>query len=317
MTDGIQAAADRHDTIVRQIAESFRNQIRSPILSSPRDVGLAFETVSFPSEDGTPLEGWFIPSPGSDRLVIANHPRWFNRAGLPGHLEPWKSKGESTGNDFAVDFVADYKILHDAGYNVLAYDLRNHGHSGVANGALVTSGIYESRDVIGALAYARLHAQLSGMAIGLLSRCLGCNSTFIAASRNPRAFDGVRCLVGVQPLSVRALMTRTLQAAGIDAARIEDLDRAIRLVTSFGIDDLSPVEAAKDFPIPAYLYQVRDDVMVLSSIVQQIFDNIPVKDKTLFWIEGTTRRYDGYTFFARQPRDILAWIEQRFTGAEA
>jgi hypothetical protein len=30
--------------------------------------------VSFPSRDGVPLEGWFIPAPGSGRLIIANHP---------------------------------------------------------------------------------------------------------------------------------------------------------------------------------------------------------------------------------------------------
>jgi hypothetical protein len=30
----------------------------------------------------------------------------------------------SSGNDVEVNLVPDYKILHDAGYNVLAYDLR-------------------------------------------------------------------------------------------------------------------------------------------------------------------------------------------------
>ena len=36
------------------------------------------------------------------------------------------------------------KILHDAGYNVLAYDLRNFGHSGAANGGIFTVGRYEA-----------------------------------------------------------------------------------------------------------------------------------------------------------------------------
>jgi hypothetical protein len=45
--------------------------------------------------------------------------------------------------------IPDYKILHDAGYNVLAYDLRNFGHSGAANGGIASSGIFEARDVAG------------------------------------------------------------------------------------------------------------------------------------------------------------------------
>jgi hypothetical protein len=37
--------------------------------------GLQFQDVTFPSRDGTPLEGWFVPAEGSDTVVIINHPR--------------------------------------------------------------------------------------------------------------------------------------------------------------------------------------------------------------------------------------------------
>lgn len=131
------------DARVQQIAEQIGNLSRSPIMHSPADHGLAYEDVSFPSQDGVPLEGWFIPAAGSTRLVIANHPMGFSRAGMPTHLEPWRSAWRPTGNDLEVNFVTDYKILHEAGYNVLAYDLRNHGHSGAANGAVNSSGIFE------------------------------------------------------------------------------------------------------------------------------------------------------------------------------
>lgn len=99
------------------IAEGFVSWPRAPLLHWPDEAGLDFEPVFFPSEDGVPLEGWFIPKAGSDRVVICNHPRWFNRAGLPSHLEPWKSFGASAGNDFEVDFIPDYRLLHDAGYH--------------------------------------------------------------------------------------------------------------------------------------------------------------------------------------------------------
>jgi len=299
--------------VLKNIANGYRDQFRTPILATPADANLDFENVTFPSRDGVPLEAWFIPKEGSDKLIIANHPRMGNRYGLSAHLEPLKSFGAVAGNDFEVSFIPDYKILHDAGYNVLTYDLRNHGHSGSGNGSLVSSGRYESRDVIGSLNYAKSRPDLSAMTIGLFSRCLGCNATMFAISREPEQFKNVRCMVGVQPLSVRAVMERILHLTGIPADRIDELDENIRLVTSFRLDDLSPLEAAKHVRIPSFIYQVRDDLMTYTSDVQAIFDNIPTEEKQLFWIEGTTRRWDGYSYFARHPEMMLAWFEKHMS----
>lgn len=198
----IQAANLTEDQIGRlldQMADSFQRQLRSPIVHLPSELGLIYEEVTFPSLDGVPLEGWFIPAEGSNRIIIANHPMGFSRSGIPAHLEPWRSIWRASGNDIEVDFIPDYKILHDAGYNVLTYDLRNFGHSGEANGGIASSGIFEARDVLGSLNYVRGRDDLRGMIIGLFSRCLGCSSTFRAMADNPAAFEGVRCLVGPQP----------------------------------------------------------------------------------------------------------------------
>jgi uncharacterized protein len=97
---------------------------------------------------------------------------------------------------FEVNLTPDYQILHDAGYNVLAYDLRNFGHGGAANGGIASSGVFEARDVAGSLTYARSRHDTRAMTIGLFSRCLGCSSTFAALTQFPEAFDRVRCLVG-------------------------------------------------------------------------------------------------------------------------
>ena len=103
--------------------------------------------IYFPSDDSIPLEGWYIPAKGgeSDELVIFNHALPMCRAGFPGHLgAPW--------NNFdavEIDFVIQMKHLTDAGYNVLAYDIRNHGNSGAANGGLSGIGLWEWRDCVG------------------------------------------------------------------------------------------------------------------------------------------------------------------------
>ncbi len=200
---------DEIAAVLKGIADAFKNQLRAPLLATPADAGLVFEDVTFPALDGVPIEAWSTPCEGSDKLIVANHPRGFNRHGSPSHLEPWKSLVAKAGNDIEVTFIPDYRILHEAGYDVLTCDLRHHGQSGVGNG-MVTSGKFESRDVVGSMRYVRGRADLAGMDVGLFSRCLGANSAIFALSRHPDKFERVRCLVAAQPLSPRFYYERQL-----------------------------------------------------------------------------------------------------------
>ncbi|TCB97187.1 alpha/beta hydrolase [Micromonospora zingiberis] len=308
MTEVRQAPAeDRIADLLNRIAAGFSYPPRSPVLRSPGELGLDVEDVTFPSRDGVPLEGWFLPAPGATRLVIANHPMGFTRAGLPTHLEPWHSAWAASGNGFEVDFVPDYRILHDAGYHVLAYDLRNHGLSGAGNGGISSSGLFEARDVVGALTYARHRPDTRDAAIGLFSRCLGASSTFAAMTQFPEAFEGVRCLVAPQPVTARVIMERRL--AMLDAAgRLDDLEQLIIRQTGIGFARRSPQEWARSVRVPTFLYQVRDDILTDPSDVQTMYDNIPITEKKLHWIEGTTARWDGYLEFQRRPEPMLDWF---------
>ena len=49
------------------------------------------------------------------------------------------------------------KHLTDAGYNVLTYDIRNHGNSSAANGGLSGIGQWEWRDCVGLKKYVDSH----------------------------------------------------------------------------------------------------------------------------------------------------------------
>ncbi|MDQ1033920.1 pimeloyl-ACP methyl ester carboxylesterase [Streptomyces sp. V3I8] len=209
-----------------------------------------------------------------------------------------------------VDFVRDYRILHDAGYNVLAYDLRNHGLSGAAHGGIIGSGWLEARDVLGSLNYARERADTRAMTVELFSRCLGANSTFAAMTRQPRAFDSVRCLVAPQPVTTSIILQHQLELAGVSRAHIGALDERIVLRTGISLAERDNREWAKAVTTPTFLYQVHDDVLTEPEDVQTMFDNIPVADKKLHWVEGTTVRWDGYLEFQRRPEPMLAWFQE-------
>ena len=300
---------EQNDEALQRFADGFSYLRRSPVLHSPTENALEFEDVTFLAHDGVPLEGWYIPASSSNKLIIANHPMGFSRSGMPAHLQPWKADWALSGNGFEVNLVPDYKILHDAGYNVLAYDLRNHGLSSAANGGVTTSGVIESRDVVGSLEYVRTRLETSKMAIGLFSRCMGGSATLSAMMRFPSAFEGVCCLVSPQPVTPRIIVERRLAKLGL-GDRLDDFDTYVRLRTSVGLDERIPQEWAKSVRVPTFLYQVRDDLLTNPGDVQAIFDNIPIADKKLQWIEGTTARFDGYLEFQRRPQPMLDWFAQ-------
>jgi len=131
-----------------------------------------------------------------------------------------------------------------------------------------------------------------------------------AMTRRPEVFEGVRCMVSPQPLSTGVALARALERFGIAAHYINELNERIKLVTSFSIDEFSPVPWAKNVRIPTLLYQVRDDLYTRPNDVQSMYDNIPIAEKKLTWIEGTTRRWDGYTYFQRNPAQMLEWFER-------
>lgn len=136
------------ERLLTMMAKGFVSPTRTPILKRPSDVGLEYEDVHFAAPDGVNLEGWFIPA-DSNRVVICNHFMGANRQGFPAHLSEWRRNTPG----FQIDFLPRYKALHDAGYNVLAYDLRNHGQSAESNGGRLGMGILEARDVVGSICY--------------------------------------------------------------------------------------------------------------------------------------------------------------------
>ena len=60
--------------------------------------------------------------------------------------------------------------------------------------------------------------------------------------------------------------------------------------------------------VPTFLIQVRDDTWSRPEDVQTTYDLLPIEDKKLFWIEGTTRRFDGYNYFGDHPEQMIEFL---------
>lgn len=284
--------------------------LRSFLFKTPDDHGMTgWSTLTIPSDDGVPLEAWYIPARGgeSNKLVIFNHALPMCRAGYPGQFgEPW-----SAFDAVEIDFVLQYRHLTDAGYNVLTYDLRNHGNSAAANNGLCGIGEWEWRDCVGVKKYVDSHPVLSRMDVALYSQCMGADSQYKAIHERPDLFGNVKCMVNPMVVSMGAIFDAFSDLQGIREYQ-PLIDLELMKMGAFVAAEMTPHRYAPSVKMPVLIVQVlRDSWTRNPEDAQATFDLLGSKEKELLWIEGTTRRFkDGYNYFGRYPEKILPFIDK-------
>lgn len=124
----------------------------------PQDFGLKGDTVSFRSQDGVALKGWWLPAEGTARasIIIAHGVDHTRQVMLP-----------------------RASFLVHGGYNVLALDLRGHGESAAQ---YASPGYLEARDILGAIQYIR--SRNENTPVGVLGVSYGAVAALLAASQS-------------------------------------------------------------------------------------------------------------------------------------
>lgn len=140
---------------------------RVAVDDDPGHHGLGFEAVAFVSRtDGTSLRGWYLPAPRSTGRAIVIVPGIDDNrlvGGVTLRLAP---------------------ALLEAGFDVLAFDLRGEGESG---GGPITFGAREQGDVLAAVDEARSRGAAR---VGVLAFSLGGAASILAAA-DPEAIDAL------------------------------------------------------------------------------------------------------------------------------
>ena len=130
----------------------------------PSQLDLSFEDISIQVGDGHTLSGWYIPAEASDKAVIFIHGHGADRH----------------------EGMRWFKAVHQAGFNILAFDLRNQGKSAKS---FSTMGYFEKRDVIRALDYLQQQKQIES--IGIFGTSMGAATSIMAMVDDSRIAAGV------------------------------------------------------------------------------------------------------------------------------
>ena len=130
----------------------------------PSQLDLSFEDISIQLDDGPTLRGWYMPAEASDKAVVFVHGHGADRH----------------------EGMRWFKAMHQAGFNILAFDLRNQGNS---TQSFSTMGYFEKRDVIGALGYLQQQKQIQS--IGIFGTSMGAATAIMAMVDDPRIAAGV------------------------------------------------------------------------------------------------------------------------------
>ncbi len=131
----------------------------------PSEQNIKFEDVTFTTKDGVTLGGWFMPSvaPGKKAIVLVH-----------GH-----GGGRNEGMRYA-------KMLTEAGFNLVAFDLRVFSKSGKA---FASMGYYEKLDVIAAVDFLVNEKKMES--IGVFGASLGASTAVLAMAEDKRIRSGI------------------------------------------------------------------------------------------------------------------------------
>lgn len=290
-------------TISAYIARTMVAPSRQHLWSTPQKRGLRFENVQFPAQDGLRVSGWFIPASEetsrAGATILLVHGWHWNRLGFEGG----SLFSNVTGNK-QVDLMRLIGDLHNDGYHVLTFDLRNHGESATAHP--VTFGQSEAKDLLGALSYLDEREDVDCERIGALGFSIGANAILFTLPQSNK----IKAAIAVQPMTP-ALFTRRINddLFGVFGSLINAISGLFyQLFGGPRLAGIVPAFAASgsgDVPV-LYIQGTGDEWGSLED-VSVMADMTPGTEQLLF--VNSQHRFGGYNYMIDHPNVALSFFQ--------
>jgi dipeptidyl aminopeptidase/acylaminoacyl peptidase len=219
---GLIAIGVRLFQMAESLAQDALHPPRMAITQTPADLGIAsYQDVSFVTSDGLTIRGWLIPGtnpvPGrAGALIILGHGNAANRQ----------------------EMLGEAAILAAHGYGVLLFDWRAEGQS---DGAMVSFGQFETRDLRAAVDFALAQPGVQPGKIGALGLSLGGSAMTLGAAQDDRIKAVIIEASFTTLADVAAWRTRWLplvgplavelgqRQAGVDAGAVRPVDAICKI----------------------------------------------------------------------------------------
>jgi pimeloyl-ACP methyl ester carboxylesterase len=204
---------------------------------TPADVGLSHQGITFPTENGKSLFGWFIPTSreGRSPAVVLLH-------GWGGNAETLLSLAQ---------------LLHHAGFALLFVDARCHGQSDEDSFASMPRF---AEDLGHAIDWLNQRDDIDPHAIAAIGHSVGAAASLLAASRR----DDIAAVVSIAAFNHPVtMMRRWFAAKGIPYRPIGWLMlRYVEWVIGHRFDDIAPINTIRRVRCPALLVLGAEDSTV-------------------------------------------------------
>lgn len=245
-------------SVILQLSIHDCNEEHYVFCGDPSTQNIEFEEVSFTSEDGLTLPGWYMASPvnshDNDKAIILVHGRGANL---------------TEGMRYAKPLLA-------AGYNVLTFDMR---HPRQDPSILSTMGFHEKKDVNAALNY--LENEKNIKEIGLMGFSMGAAIGIIVMAKDPRVKVGV--FSGGYAHSMDVLAEQAKIIHGVSRyPLIPIVEKLFEWRGNVDVDETNPESYISQIsPRPVYIMHGTADKTVGFSHGQRLF--AAAKEPKQFW----------------------------------
>jgi pimeloyl-ACP methyl ester carboxylesterase len=272
--------------------------------------------VYFEGSDEVPISSWFIPG-GADNIPGKTD-------GIPGgadgprpavvivHGWTWNRLG-STANDVLarmahsspVELLKPARALHDAGYHLMMFDLRNHGRSG--SSPTITFGQDEAKDLLGAVHYLTTREDVDKARVGALGYSMGANVVMFASAET----QDIKAAIAVQPFRPFSVGHRLAKRLMGPLGKVA-LNVARRMHYSAGgpLWETTDPAIVADLISPTAIMYVQGDGDPWGGMANvRRFYELSKKPKDLK-IVPSVNRSGGYLYLGEHPEEMLAFFEE-------
>jgi dipeptidyl aminopeptidase/acylaminoacyl peptidase len=239
----------------------------------PEEVTFTTREFSDKKEGDTlTLSGWFIPGATKDAPVfIVLHGKGDSRIGV----------------------IKYTGMLARAGFAVLAYDQRYHGHS---QGKYATYGWYEGYDVSAAIDYLEKRGDCNTKRLGVMGESYGAATAIMAAAKDPR----IRLLIEDSAYPDVTTIVADYGKALYGLPRFPLVDAAVfvaGLRAGFAPKEVSPLAAIRNVTVPTLIIHCTGDANIRPEYSEWMLAASGAEVKELHYFDGCTHTmgYEDHT----------------------